>query len=326
MPHWRFDQYVSILIICGLVLSYRSWFQPTLVATPPPTYALVKMADVPVLLTAPTSATMFTDSLSAQSVYVMDVDSSTPLLVKNPTDRRYPASTTKLLTALVSIRHYDLDQEFQVKEEAFTLGTTMGLKLGERISVRNLLYGLLMNSGNDAAFVLANNYPGGYDRFVQAMNLLAIELHLSQTTFTNPSGLDEEGHQSSARDLALLAREVMKTPFLRHIVSTPTYVMQTASGEAVRELRSTNALLGSEPGVMGVKTGTTLLAGEVLITQVERNGRQLLIVLMGSQDRYGETRRIIQWILDQYQWLPAQSEGVIQPAPSVAPAVAPPNP
>lgn len=310
-------------MICGLVLTYRSWFQPTLVATPLPTYVLVKMADVPVPVANNNETTAFTNSLSAEALYVMDADSATPLLVKNPTDRRYPASTTKLLTALVSFRNYDLNQEFQVKEEAFTLGTTMGLKLGERISVQNLLYGLLMNSGNDAAFVLANNYPGGYERFVQAMNLLAIELHLSQTTFTNPSGLDEDTHQSSARDLALLAREVMNTPLLRQIVGTETKTMQTASGEAVRELHSTNELLGTEPGVVGVKTGTTTLAGEVLITQIERNGRTLLIVVMGSRDRYGETKQIVQWVFDQYQWLPAEVDGEVQAAP-VAKPTAPP--
>lgn len=306
MPRLRFDHYLSIGLVCLALLLYNAGSVPATVVIMPPTYALVAMADVPLLLSTPETATLFANQLSAQAVYVMDIKSGTPLLVKNPGDSRFPASTTKLLTALVSRDVYDLHQEFQVKEEAFTLGTTMGLSLGERISVQNLLYGLLMNSGNDAAFVLANNHPGGYDGFVRAMNELAAELHLNDTRFTNPSGLDQPGHRSTARDLALLAVEVMKDPLLREIVGTSQKVMQTGSGEAVRVLQSTNALLGVEPGVVGVKTGTTLLAGEVLITQVNRQDQEVMIVVMGSTNRYQDTKDIIEWVFAHYDWVSAE--------------------
>jgi D-alanyl-D-alanine carboxypeptidase (penicillin-binding protein 5/6) len=333
VPRFRLDQVITIfLIILALGLigakTGSSVVVPKTAAHPGLT--LLKPAPVPVftagrelklptsddleswresVAAVPTSAQAqelqwsYVSTLSAQAVYVMDVASAAPLLIKEPMQPLFPASTTKLLTALTALKTYPLDHYLTVKEEAFTQGTTMHLELGEQISVRELLYGLLISSGNDAAFVLANNHPEGYDGFVIAMNQLAQELHLDHTTFTNPSGLDHPGHHTSARDLAILSREVMKEPLLQEIVGTKIYTTTGPLGELRHELVNTHALLGVVPGVKGVKTGTTEGAGQVLITQVERENHEVLIVIMGSQDRYGETRRIIEWIWQNYTWL-----------------------
>jgi serine-type D-Ala-D-Ala carboxypeptidase (penicillin-binding protein 5/6) len=311
-----------VLISLGLLLSQKHSVLealPQLLA--PPKLELLQVAPVPVYRTAlitdeASSSTelltaeekKFTASLSAQAIYVLDVPSASVLLSKNHNQLRYPASTTKLMTALVAREVYSLTTFLTVGKEASTSGTVIGLIWGEQVPVRNLLSGMLIQSGNDAAEVLANNYPQGREAFIQAMNDKAKALHLDQSSFTNPSGIDMPGHQSTARDLALLAREIMKDPLLAEIVRTPTETIQGQGTSSAHLLTNTNALLGAELGVIGVKTGTTDLAGEVLITQLKKGDRELLIVVMGSQDRYSDTKQIMTWILSHYIWIDPNSD------------------
>ena len=135
------------------------------------------------------------------------------------------------------------------------------------------------------------------------MNRKAVDFHLLDSVFSNPSGLDSTSHYSTAFDLSLLARELMKDQVLREMVRTQQVQIQNLSSNRRYYLYNTNLLLGIEPGVVGIKTGTTDLAGEALITQVEREGKQILIVVLGSQDRYSDTKQIIDWIFSHYQWL-----------------------
>jgi len=246
--------------------------------------------------------------LSAESVYAFDLGTATLLYEKNSRKRLYPASTIKMLTALVAVDYYQLDDLLRVDTEDQIIGNKINLQAGEQVRVRDLLAALLLSSANDSAYVLANNYPGGLTNFVAAMNNKAKELHLTDSQFFNPAGLDEIGQLSSARDLNILARELLKNDYLRELVATPYLEINSLTEDGQKEgtsyqLFNTNQLLGTVGGVKGVKTGTTDWAGEVLVTLVERNGRKILISLMNSQDRYGDTEKLLTWIFNTYQFV-----------------------
>ena len=198
--------------------------------------------------------------------------------------------------------NYYLDQELVVKDEYLTEGNTVGFLSGETLTVENLLKALLIQSANDAAFILANNYPEGYSAFVAKMNQLASQLNLNNTYFTNPAGLDGEYHQSTARDIAILTKAVMSDEFLKQIVATKQTVISDQKLLYQHHLYTTNALLTTRNDVVGVKTGTTQAAGEALVTQVERDGRKIVLVVLTSQDRYQDTNLIIDWIFAHYSW------------------------
>ncbi len=239
-------------------------------------------------------------ALSAEGVFVIDVDSAVPIYKKNADMELFPASTTKIMTATIALEEYQLDDILEVPQATFS-GSVMKLQPGERISVRNLLNGLLINSGNDAADTLAVNYPGGYFSFVQRMNARAIELGLRNTRFKNPSGLPDPEHKMSALDLAQLTSYALHDSTFKSIVTTKEKVVYGVSGEK-HILKSTNKLLGEVPGLDGVKTGYTEDAGEVLVSTVARDGHRIVAVLLKSNDRFGETRNIVEWVFRNYRW------------------------
>jgi len=313
----RSDQWVSgVILLAGVGLLVLTWQPPAQSVVEPLRVAKLELQalnPVPIftpLLTgvATSSAEVarmqaaFTATLSAEAIYVMDVPTASVLVAKEPAQFRSPASTTKLMTALVAMDLYAPNQVLTVVTEAKTEGAGMGLETSESLKVEDLLLGLLVQSGNDAAMVLANNHPQGLAGFVMAMNAKAIELGLENTTYTNPAGLDGFGHLSSARDLAILGREVMKNPVLQRTVQQKEVAVSDTTLVLTHALKNTNELLGIEPGVVGIKTGTTELAGEVLITQLQRDGREILVVVMGSQSRYFETKNIYDWVFDHYSW------------------------
>jgi len=240
--------------------------------------------------------------LSARSVIVVDVDSKAVLFSKYPDWQLYPASTTKMMTALVAFENYHLDEIVTVGDLNNSYGQSMKLENGDQLTVENLLYGLLVQSGNDAALVLADHFPEGYQAFIEKMNQKAKELHLSQTFFKNPSGIESSGHVSTVHDLALLGAEVIKNQTLAEMVAAPAIVVTDVTGEKDYQLTNINQLVGRIPGVKGIKTGWTENAGECLVTLVERNGHQVIIALLGSSDRFGETKIIIDWIFANHQW------------------------
>lgn len=247
---------------------------------------------------------------SSSAIYVMDRASASILYQQNEQQIHYPASTIKMMTALVARKIYSLDQILPIKSEAFATGSTAHFVVGEEITVQNLLYALLLPSGNDAALVLANHHPQGYEGFVKEMNQTAQEIHLTNTVFQNPSGLDVDQQETTARDLAILANQLMKDSVLGQIVGTKQIIITDKTGKIKHNLVSTQELLGIIPGVVGIKTGTTTSAGENLITEVDRDGHQVIIVLLGSQNRYNETKAIIDWIFGQYQWRVVASESM----------------
>jgi len=257
--------------------------------------------------------------LSAQAVLAVDLDSSKTLFEKNPDASLFPASTTKIVTALVSTDYYNLDDVITIKDPRID-GQKMGLQKGEEMKVEDLLYGLLIYSANDAAEVLAQNYcekdstPSiplvnpyqdktcGEDVFVSRMNKLAHDLHLTNTNFTNPSGLDNPNHISTARDLVRVAKYAMKNKEFAKIVSTKELLVQSIDGKTKHKLVNINELVGQVDGVLGIKTGWTENARENLITYIKRDDHEIIIALLGSQDRFGETKELINWIFDNYEW------------------------
>lgn len=239
--------------------------------------------------------------LSAQSVLAIDMDSQIVLYEKDANTKSLPASTTKIVTALVALDYYPLDKVLTVGN-VNVVGQKMHLVSGEKITVHDLLYGLLIYSANDAAEVLADNYAGGREMFVNAMNLKAKELNLQDSNFTNPSGLDEPGHISSARDLVRIASYAMENPFFSKTVAIRDATVKSTDGNISHKLANINELLGKVDGVLGVKTGWTENARENLVTYIVRDNRKVMIALLGSQDRFGETTELIDWIFANYSW------------------------
>lgn len=242
--------------------------------------------------------------ISAEGVVAMDLDSGVALYEKNPDSAFLPASTTKIITALVVLDSYSLDAILIVPQKVGVDGQKMGLIAGEQMRVENLLYGLLVYSANDAAETLAQNYPGGRDAFISAMNDKARALSMNNSHFANPVGLDEDDQRSTARDLVRASEVAMRNPEFAKIVGTKQVYISDLSGRFNYNLKNINELLGVVPGVMGVKTGWTENARENLVTYLERDGHKVMIAVLGSQDRFGETKELIDWIFANYKWEP----------------------
>lgn len=239
--------------------------------------------------------------LSAVSALVIDVPSKTIIYAKNPDIQLLPASTTKIMTALVSLDYYQLSQILEVKNLKAE-GQTMKLEEGEKLYVESLLYGLLVQSGNDAAEVLADNYSGGRENFIKAMNEKAKKLHLEKTNFINPTGIDEANHHTTVHDLAVLASEAMKNQIFSQIVATSEIEIMDTSGQKKHLLKNVNSLLGKVSGLQGIKTGWTESAGECLVAYTQRNNQKIITVILASQDRFGETTKLIDWVFGNFKW------------------------
>lgn len=253
-----------------------------------------------------TSSGFSIKNLSSRSVYIYDVDSDTTLFEKNGELLLLPASTTKIMTALVAREEYNLDDILTVPDVSEIEGFRVGLFDGEQLQVRELLKAALIQSSNDAAYVLAINHPSGLSGFVDLMNKKAVNLGLRSTLFENPAGFDNETQKSSARDLVIMSKEFMNDEFLKSIVSTKEDTITDSTGEYTHSLYNTHQLLGSDPSVVGIKTGTTDGANQVLVTQFNREGHNIIVVIMGSDDRYLETSQLIDWVFDEFIWLTPQ--------------------
>ncbi len=262
------------------------------------------LADVPEL-----------EELTAEALLVLDSKDEKILLEKNGTLPMSPASLTKIMTAFVALEKYPLDKEFVVSE-ACLLGLEgkahMNLQAGEKITMKNLLYGLLMHSAADAACVLARDPASVYDdsrageeAFIDQMNGQASDLGLENTSFTNTVGLDDEEHYATANDIMLLLQEVMKNRIFQIVVATREINLHDAGDPPSRwhGLKSTNDLLFELPNITGVKTGTTGDAGECLAASWIWEGREFYAILLGAEKgkRFKEMKRIIKWVEDSYE-------------------------
>lgn len=235
--------------------------------------------------------------VSAPALLLHDVDAGRTLYARAPDEPRPMASLTKLMTALLVLESGDLDARVTIQPDDLVGGASMGLAAGETLTVEELLWGLLIPSGNDAAMALARHVGGSVDAFVDMMNARAAEMGLTATAFKNPHGFDAEGHASSPADLLALTQADLAYPLFREIVATAE---TTVAGHP---LRNTNQLLGLYPGANGVKTGTTPLAGQCLVASIERGGHQVLAIVLGSGDRYEDVRRLYSHYQANYAWL-----------------------
>ena len=241
--------------------------------------------------------------ISAKSVYVEDLESESILLSVNETTQLPPASTQKLMTALVALESLTPETVLTVQSSDIQWSNILDFTVGEQFVVEDLLKSLLIVSSNEAAEVLAREYPGGYQAFITRMNEKAIELGLVDTSFRNPTGYDAVGQYSSAKDLHLLSSQAMRNPLIKAIVKEPLLIISDVTGTRKHVLKSTNQLLEKNLGAVGIKTGTTELAGEVLITQFHLDVHQLRIILMGSSQRYEDTQAVLEWIMKTYVWI-----------------------
>lgn len=231
------------------------------------------------------------NSTSAQAYIILDNNSQTILISKNEHLRFSMASTTKIMTALTALESFKLDDILTVKE-ARVEGSKVGLVWGEKMSLENLLYGMLLPSGNDAAVTIAQNYIGGEKAFIEKMNQNARNLHLVNTHFSDASGLDDDGDYTTALDLARLASMAMKNPIFSRIVNTKYAVIANSDGTRTYPINNLNKLLGTD-GIDGIKTGFTEEAGGVLVTSKKENGHNIILVVMKSDDRFLDTENLL---------------------------------
>ena len=239
--------------------------------------------------------------VSAKSVIIVDAKGGNVMFEKNSNFRHLSASTTKLMTAMVSLEKCSPDNIITVGM-VNTNGTQMGLTSGDQVTVETLLYGMLMASGNDAAYVLAASCADSYDEFINLINKRAQTLEMANTHFDNPAGFDSDYNFSTAADLSKLARDAVANPLISKIVATKTIVLTDVSGIKTYYLENINKLLGEVDGVEGVKTGHTEAAGEILLTKATRTGNTIIVVVLDSQDRFEDSKKLIEWAFTNYHW------------------------
>src|ERR1700739_255709 len=219
-------------------------------------------------------------SLAAQSAALVDSYSGEFLYAKNPDAKEYPASSTKILTALIVIEAGNLDQIVTVApEDTKVEPSSLDLKPGQQFTRRQLLFGMLLKSANDVAMCLARDNAGSVPAFAEKMNLRAAELGATSSHFVNPHGLHDPNHYTTAHDLVLIARAAMQQPLFRQIVSTIYYTWRTPTGQ-VEELRNHNRLLRHFAGCNGLKTGYTRPAQQVLVSSALRGGHEVISVVL----------------------------------------------
>lgn len=252
--------------------------------------------------TAPITQGIIVPAITATAVVVEDLDTGVVLFVKDPEKQVPIASTTKIMTALVASSYFKPNDTLKVPDDILSIsGSTMNLRPREQLTFRSLLYGMLLNSGNDAAFAIAANYPGGINGFIEAMNEKVGQLGLHNTHFDNPAGFDSVNHYSSAADLAKIASTAIEDSQIARVVSTKQTEVASTDKSVIHSLKNLNKLLNL-PGVLGIKTGTTPAAKENFIGLIERQNRRILTVVLGSDDRFGETEKLINWTFKNFLW------------------------
>ncbi len=237
--------------------------------------------------------------ITAKSAIAYDLTSN-QLLFNSSSDTRLPmASLTKIMTAIVGWEHQRLDDKYAVKDSALVGEDSMGLDRGEILSLKELTYGLFLHSGNDAAEVIATNFPSGRKAFIDAMNQKAQSLGITDTHFTNPTGLEGDGDQyTTAYDLLVMTRyALMYVPVLAEIAQTPYYTIDATATHKEYYLESEINLLTTYPGVKGFKTGYTPEAGLCLVTYLDYKGHHIVVVILGSENRRDEMKEILDYSL-----------------------------
>ncbi|HKV43244.1 MAG TPA: D-alanyl-D-alanine carboxypeptidase family protein [bacterium] len=249
-------------------------------------------------------------NVTATAAILVDARSGQVLYGRNPHLSWPPASTTKIMTALVALEHAHLDTMIEITPEVahFREGSVVGLPEGARISLHDLLYALLLPSGNDVALAVAEGVAGSVPAFVDLMNDRAQELGARQTHFTSPHGLYDRDHYTTAYDLALIADAAMQNPVFREVVHTRRWTF-SVPGHRSRWLFNHNRLLSRYPGADGVKTGYVHQSGQTLVASATRNGWRLIAVLLHSRDEWGDAARLLTYGFAHYHSTEVASVG-----------------
>ena len=260
--------------------------------------------------TTPTEEIKIPDTNSRACV-VIDRNTNTVLYGKNENQKRKMASTTKIMTATIIIENCNLNETVEIsKKAAGTGGSRLGLKAGDKITIRDLLYGLMMRSGNDSAVALAEYAGGSIEGFAEKMNKKASDLGLNNTHFETPHGLDSDEHYTTAYELALLSNYALNNKIFAQIVGTKEYTITI--NDYPKQLSNTNELLGNLDGIYGIKTGFTNGANRCLVTACKRNNMDIICVVLGADTKKFRTQdsvKLINYIFDNFK--PVNIEKII---------------
>lgn len=242
--------------------------------------------------------------IEAQAAIIVDFDSGTILYEKNSSEKLQMASITKLMTAIVALEEGNLDDIVTVSTNAaLTEGSKIWLYGGEQITLKSLLYGILVHSGNDAAVAIAEHIGGDVPTFVEKMNEKAKEIGLRSTSFENPIGFDAANNYSTVYDTALLARYAYRKSLIREAVRLQSMTISSADGNITHDLNSTNKLLNSFLKVLGLKTGHTELAGLCFVSIIaNEHDNKIITVVLNSPARFTETKMLAAWAFRSYIW------------------------
>ncbi len=256
---------------------------------------------LPSLGPVPISA-MLPPRISGRAAVVLDGDTGAVLMGKNAQQPLAVASLTKILTALVALQTVDMRQRVIARfspDELDPDSTIMGLKPGDEVTIEDLLYGLMLPSGNDAALVLARAVAGSDTEFVAMMNRAAAANGLQTTLFVNAHGLDQPGHHSSAHDIAQIARLAMRDPRFQQIVRTPSW---TIRGDRTYTVANRNPFLTAYPGADGVKIGWTDDAGQTIVASATRDGHRVIVAVMDTLNRVADSAALMDWAFANFRW------------------------
>jgi len=284
------------LVLAGLIFIssiFKFWTEQNKILPVP--FIISQEAKMPMIKTD------FVPIISATGAIIMDADSKVVLYEKNPDLRSSTASTIKIVTALTALDHFQLSDILTVDKPSND-GSVLGLIEGEKMTFENLLYAMLLPSANDAALTIAQNYPDGETAFIKTMNDKAKILKLYNSHYLDVAGLADEGDYTTPFDLARLASFAMQNSEIRKIVATKERIISDVSGTHVYDLKNLNVLLGQN-GVNGVKTGYTEEAGQVLVTSKEEKGKTIIIVVMGSNDRFTDTQKLLDLVSNNLTYL-----------------------
>ncbi|MDR0840928.1 MAG: D-alanyl-D-alanine carboxypeptidase [Christensenellaceae bacterium] len=246
--------------------------------------------------------------VSAAGAVLLEAGTGKVLFEKNAAQKLPMASTTKVMTALLAIELGDLDEIVSTDASAYGVeGSSIYLKLQEELSLRDLLYGLMLASGNDAAVAIAVHIGQGVERFAEMMNARAKRIGAVNTNFVTPNGLPNDDHYTTAYDLALIAAEAMKNETFREIVSAQYYRAQT--GAVPRTFKNKNKILWNYEGGNGIKTGYTKAAGRCLVFAARRDGMQLVGVVLNCPSMFEDAAQMLDFGMDNYELAPLVRAG-----------------
>lgn len=241
--------------------------------------------------------------IDAKSMIVIETGNNKILYSQKENEKLAIASTTKIVTAITVIENCkNLDEKVKIKRETLNVeGTSIYLKAGEEWTVKELLYGLMLQSGNDAANALAQHISGSYTEFCATMNSAMHKIGALDTSFTNPHGLDNKEHYSTAKDLAIITSYALKNDTFKQIVSSKSFDINDNGTRTFRRFVNKNRLLNSLSGCIGVKTGYTSKAGRCLVSACERNGMQIVCVVLNCGPMFEKSVELIEKAFTQYK-------------------------